>query len=366
MSLKIALSLLAATAHTVNADFSHPMHFRKVDAHSAHAVAASKGRVDADGNAPLFAEQGFWFSHFTVGASPDLEILIDTGSADAILNPGVYKPSSGSVNTGRPFHIGYATTNPDGSGELSVRISAIILEVFTNVFEKASGKVYQDVITQLGANLTVKKQYLGAITKPTSPPTFPNDGLIGYSGINSAALNENPFFHSLCEQGSLSACRFGLALKPDQTGTLYYGTVATDQFAGALTSVKIKDEWVVSGDITLKGKTVFASQTILTDSGTTVIFGPISQVKSLFKSAGIQAVQNPDTGVVSGYYNCDSTPTIGLSFGGVNFNILSSAMAFEKKGNNCTSTIHGTSSFGNNWADTLTTMSMMAPWALPT
>ena len=120
MSIKIALALLAV-AHSAAADSSHPLRFAKVDAQTAHNVAAAKGRVDANGNAPLFAEQGFWFSHFTVGASPDLQILIDTGSSDAILNPGVYKPSSGSTDTHRPFHISYATTNPDGSGELSVR-----------------------------------------------------------------------------------------------------------------------------------------------------------------------------------------------------------------------------------------------------
>lgn len=49
-----------------------------------------------------------------------MEILIDTGSADAILNPGIYEPSSGSFDTGKPFRISYATTNPDGSGTLTV------------------------------------------------------------------------------------------------------------------------------------------------------------------------------------------------------------------------------------------------------
>jgi pepsin A len=47
-------------------------------------------------------------------------MLIDTGSSDAILNPGVYKPSSSSQDTRRPFEISYATTNPDGSGRLTV------------------------------------------------------------------------------------------------------------------------------------------------------------------------------------------------------------------------------------------------------
>lgn len=68
--------------------------------------------------------QGFWFSHFTVGASKDLEILIDTGSSDAILNPGIYQPSSASQDQNRRFHISYATTNPDGSGSLSVSASS--------------------------------------------------------------------------------------------------------------------------------------------------------------------------------------------------------------------------------------------------
>ncbi|KAL7939310.1 aspartic peptidase domain-containing protein [Trichoderma chlorosporum] len=328
MSLKTVLALLA-TISTVQADFSHSLHFKKVDAATAKSVAAAKGRA-VQGSSQLWAEQGFWFSNFTIGGSPNLEILIDTGSSDAILNPGVYKPGTNSVNTKKSFSISYATTNPDGSGTLS-----------------ASGPIYRDVITQHGANLTVSQQYLGSITNPQSPPTFPHDGLIGYAGIDSSALDQNPFFQSLCDQGTLSSCRFGLALNADQTGTLYYGSVATGIFSGSLTSVSASDEWVVTGDVTLNGSTVQRSASIITDSGTTVIFGPTSQVKSLFQKAGIQVVQTSNG--ITGYYACDAPPTIGLAFGGQNFNILPEALAYAQNGNNCTSSIHGTSEFGSQW-----------------
>lgn len=46
MSLKTVLSLLAAF-QAVRADFSHPLHFKKVDAVAAKSIAAAKGRVAA-------------------------------------------------------------------------------------------------------------------------------------------------------------------------------------------------------------------------------------------------------------------------------------------------------------------------------
>lgn len=55
MSLKTVLSLLAAF-QAVKADFSHPLHFKKVDAVAAKSIAAAKGRVTAaSGN--LVADQ---------------------------------------------------------------------------------------------------------------------------------------------------------------------------------------------------------------------------------------------------------------------------------------------------------------------
>ncbi|OAR00720.1 hypothetical protein LLEC1_00221 [Akanthomyces lecanii] len=332
MSLKIVLATLAA-AQAVAADSSHPVYFRKADADAAKGVAAFKNLAFASGgDGSLVNEQGFWFSHFTVGASKDLEILIDTGSSDAIMNPGIYEPSSNSQNQNRRFKIAYSTTNPDGSGSLA-----------------ASGKVYHDVITQLGANLTVPQQVLGAIDSPSAPPTFPHDGLIGYAGLDGASLGEKPFFLSLCDSGALSACRFGLAFRTDGTGQLHYGTVATEEFSGGLTAVPTKGLWALNGGATVSGKTIVGNIDIITDSGTTVIFGPKADVKKIFKAAGITANNTGST--IQGHYSCAKPPTVGFNLGGKNFNIDPKALAFkqDKTSNDCIASIFGTDDFSNNW-----------------
>ncbi|TQV94532.1 hypothetical protein V2A60_005572 [Cordyceps javanica] len=327
MLLKSFVTFLAAT-QAVTADSSHSMHFRKSRRYKAMSMPSSRDIAGRD-DGSLVNEQGFWFSHFTVGASKDLEILIDTGSSDAIMNPGIYQPSPASQDQGRRFRIAYATTNPDGSGSLA-----------------ASGKVYRDVVTQLGANLTVTQQVIGAIDSPSSPPTFPHDGLIGY-GAPQGSLAGNPFLFSLCDSHTLSACRFGLALRTDGTGQLHYGTVVTDEFSGELTTVKTRDLWSVSGGITVDGKVVSDNLYLATDSGTTVIFGPTSVVSKVFKAAGIKQV-TVENGI-QGHYSCSNAPTIGFNLGGKNFNIDPKALAFKKDGDDCTASLLGTTDFGNTW-----------------
>lgn len=70
-------------------------------------------------------------------------------------------------------------------------------------------------------------------------------------------------------------------------------------------------------------------------------------MKSLFSKAGIQAVQTQNG--ITGYYKCSAPPTIGFSIGGKNFNVLPGALAFQKNGDNCTASVHGTNSFGGSW-----------------
>jgi pepsin A len=71
-------------------------------------------------NTLLIFIENFWFANFTVGAKDDLVMLIDTGSTDVYLNPGVYVPSKSSTNLHDNFTITFATTNPDGSGTETV------------------------------------------------------------------------------------------------------------------------------------------------------------------------------------------------------------------------------------------------------
>jgi pepsin A len=128
---------------------------------------------------------------------------------------------------------------------------------------------------------------------------------------------------------------------------MYYGTVGTEEFSGALTSVHIDSEWEVTGGVSVNGKTIQQEASIITDSGTTIIFGPTQQVRSIFDVAGIKYSEYSNG--ITGYYSCNSPPDIGFVFGGKTFNILDSALAFKMDGGNCTASIHGTSDFGDSW-----------------
>ena len=60
----------------------------------------------------------------------------------------------------------------------------------------------------------------------------------------------------------------------------YFGSVESSEFTGELTSAPITGEWELQGDIVLNGKVIESGADIITDSGTTVIFGkrPIAEI----------------------------------------------------------------------------------------
>ncbi|KAG6000132.1 hypothetical protein E4U54_001537 [Claviceps lovelessii] len=336
--------LLLAVLRVAHGDSSHQLHFRKADTQTLRAVAGLKGHhyhepVGSGNDGHLVADQGFWFSNFTVGASQNLELLVDTGSTSVIVNPGLYRPSPGGIITGKPFQISYGTTNSDGTGDVT-----------------ANGTVYKDIVSQHGggAKLVVRHQGLGDIRWPASPAPLPHDGIVGFCGsAESSALGETPFIHNLCDQGALSACRFGLALHTNLTGDIYYGALPTDLLAHDLVSAPIHREWTIRDALalTLDGKTIRPSVNISTDSGRAVVLGPTDQVTQLFEAAGVQVVRSGDGTVttVTGYYDCRAPPKIGFSLAGQTFDIVPAALAYARRGHNCTASVKGASSLDNWW-----------------
>jgi hypothetical protein len=62
------------------------------------------------------SDAGFWFADFTVGASRNLSLLVDTGSADVGLNTGKYKPSGQGIDLNTTGQDSYGTTQSNGCG----------------------------------------------------------------------------------------------------------------------------------------------------------------------------------------------------------------------------------------------------------
>ncbi|KAM3074119.1 hypothetical protein ACMFMG_003059 [Clarireedia jacksonii] len=295
-------------------------------------------------------EGGFWFTNITVGFSTPANLLVDTGSADLVLNPGLYKPSIQSVNLNSTFEVTYGTTTGGGAGSTS---------------ETIIGALYNDTATF--QSLTVTSQTIGiAGANNTANSTYPGQGIIGLGNPAFSGSGATPFFHNLCEQGSIEECRFGLALHTNDTGSLTLGGLDFNLVPGgnaALTKVPLVLEWFAYGDIVLDGKYVFKDAPLEFDSGTTGIVGPISTISALFNQTGIQSVlQTSSTGnTLIGYYPCSSPPAIGFSLPSQSnlssisssnmttswstkssiFYVENSAQAASKSGDNCTSIFSG-------------------------
>jgi cathepsin D len=141
------------------------------------------------------------------------------------------------------------------------------------------GPVYEDVVSLIGTKLSVPLQPLGVVTVPVSPPAFPNDGLVGFAGPDSSALNATSWFQSLCSQGTLDACRFGLAFETDNTGVQYFGKVEANRFDGKLSVAPLfnGEQWTLFGDVAFNGTVIEKDVMIVTDSGTTTIFGLVQR-----------------------------------------------------------------------------------------
>lgn len=56
-----------------------------------------------------------------------MELLVDTGSADLVLNPGRYKRGAGSVDLQKNFEITYGTTTGNAAGSSSQTVGILVI-----------------------------------------------------------------------------------------------------------------------------------------------------------------------------------------------------------------------------------------------
>ena len=207
---------------------------------------------------PETLDAGFWYGAFDVGQSKNLSLLIDTGSNDVSVNPGLYKPSGQSKNLNQTGHLRYSTTQENGCGVADVDYN-----------------VYTDVVSMHG--LVAHNQTFANVVK-TKPPNngtitqFPHQGIVGFAGTkpNETQLNGLPFFQSLCNQGQVKECRFGLAYGTSGKGSQILGGVDQQLIEGKLSTAPLEQdsEWLLKGSVTINGTAVEKSQNIILDSGT--------------------------------------------------------------------------------------------------
>jgi hypothetical protein len=244
------------------------------------------------------------------------QVIFDTGSSNlwvpnkacgfACLLKHKYDntKSSSYVKDGREFKIQY------GSGPVSGSLSndAVTwgsMEVKNVTFAEV------DKVSGLGVGYALGKF----------------DGILGMAFPSISVSGITPVFTQLLEQGNLAAGQFAFYLPNDsnEKGELTIGGFDPNRFTGDMDWVSLASEtyWEIMTDsIEINGKPVTKVLNAIVDSGTSLIAGPVADVKALAATLGAKPA-------MAGQYSIDcsaasSAPDIVVNIGGKAFNVPAS------------------------------------------
>ncbi|KAI0368282.1 acid protease [Pilatotrama ljubarskyi] len=246
-----------------------------------------------------------WAGTISIG-TPAQKFLIDfdTGSSD------LWVPSSScrssTCSSKKKYTASSSSTSSKKSGTFQIEYGD---------GSTVSGPVYTDTVNVAG--VTVKNQYFSPVTTLSSSfADDPIDGLLGLAYPAISNLNENPFFNTAIEQNAVSEGVFGFKLASSGS-ELYLGGTDSKLYTGAIEYHDVDTStgfWQITGAKAYVGsKAVVSNFETIIDSGTTIMYGPPSAVKSLYASVSGAKVYDSENGYYS--YPCNSPPTIAFSWG---------------------------------------------------
>ncbi|KAH9924688.1 acid protease [Epithele typhae] len=247
-----------------------------------------------------------WAGKISIG-TPAQSFLIDfdTGSSD------LWVPSSSCTSSTCKKKDTYKSSSSSTSSKKSGTF-----EIEYGDGSTVSGPIYTDTVKVAG--VTAKSQYLSAVTTLSSSfSSDPIDGILGLAFSSISNLGENPFFNTAVDQGTVDSGVFGFYLA--STGSeLYLGGTNSDLYSGSLEFHDVDNSqgfWQIPGaEISAGSKTPVSGFDTIIDSGTTLMYGPPSAVKTFYKAISGSAVVDSSQGEYS--YPCGSLPTVAFSWGG--------------------------------------------------
>ena len=145
----------------------------------------------------------------------------------------------------------------------------------------------------------------------------PIDGILGLAYPAISNLNANPFFNTAVQQGAVDEGVFGFKLA--STGSeLYLGGTNDELYSGSIEYHDVDTSpgfWQLTGARAYVGSRAVVSnfETII-DSGTTIMYGPPSAVRTFYRAISGSGVYDSSQGYY--YYPCNSPPTVAFSWGG--------------------------------------------------
>ncbi|KAI0335089.1 acid protease [Cubamyces sp. BRFM 1775] len=252
-----------------------------------------------------------WAGTISIG-TPAQKFLIDfdTGSSD------LWVPSSScrssTCSSKKKYTASSSSTGSKKSGTFSIEYGD---------GSTVSGPVYTETVNVAG--VTVKNQYFSPVTTLSSSfADDPIDGLLGLAYPAISNLGENPFFNTAIQQGAVSEGVFGFKLASSGS-ELYLGGTDDDLYTGSIEYHDVDTSsgfWQITGAKAYVGsKAVVSGFETIIDSGTTIMYGPPSAVRTFYKSVSGSAVYDSENGYYS--FPCNSPPTVSFSWGGKQWQI---------------------------------------------
>ncbi|KAI0630205.1 protease [Trametes polyzona] len=270
---------------------------------------------------PLVNEGGdqYWAGNIQIG-TPGKTFFIDfdTGSSD------LWVPSNNcttNCNGKDKYNPSSSSTSSRKSGTFSIQYGD---------GSKVSGPVFTDTVSVAG--ITVKNQYFSSVN--TLSAMFGNealDGILGMAFPSLSNLRQSPFFNSAKSQGAVKNGVF--AFKLAKSGSeLYLGGTDTSLYTGSIEyhGVTGSGFWqIANAKLSLGSKSVQSNFQTIIDSGTTIIYGPPSQVANFYKSIPGSKVYDSKNGFYS--FPCNSVPSnVAFSWGGKQWTISAANFNFGR------------------------------------
>ncbi|EIW62808.1 acid protease [Trametes versicolor FP-101664 SS1] len=252
-----------------------------------------------------------WAGTISVG-TPAQKFLIDfdTGSSDLWLPSSAC--TSSTCKSKSKYTAASSSTSVKKSGSFSIEYGD---------GSTVSGPIYTDTVAVAG--ITAKTQYFSPVTTLSSSfADDPIDGILGLAYPAISNLNESPFFNTAFSQGAVTSNVFGFKLASSGS-ELYLGGTDSKLYTGAIEYHSIDTStgfWQLTGAKALVGSTTANSgfETII-DSGTTIMYGPPSAVKTFYSKVSGSAVYDSSEGYYS--FPCSSPPSVSFSWGGKSWTI---------------------------------------------
>ncbi|KAI5475211.1 hypothetical protein MNV49_001722 [Pseudohyphozyma bogoriensis] len=217
------------------------------------------------------AEQ-YWTGNATIGTPPQNFIInFDTGSAD------LWVPSYNSSLAGT--HSTYDPADSSTSSPVNGTYGILYGDGSTT-----SGPIFSDTVSVAG--LSVKKQVFAAVTEESdSFSTLLYDGIMGLGFKSLSKLGATTFFGNLEASGQIRSNVFSMRIASTEEGgsELMLGGVDRKKFSGDMEWVDVTAEayWMIDGNVGIN-KQVLASQSLIVDSGTTLIIAPPSEAEKFY------------------------------------------------------------------------------------